>query len=119
MRLKRCGEILLPSNFYKLHTNPSGHETKESNNVGRNAATSFASSSSTSIFEPYYELPHIDVINEWVIVLESLLNEVYSVQGSESVIMEAMTHQCIVTLMLEQDVDSSGKIIYKMRDLLH
>ena len=46
----------------------------------------------TSIFLPYYELPNIDVINEWVIVLESLLNDVYSVQGCEAVLLEALTY---------------------------
>ena len=72
-----------------------------------------------SVFQPYYELPNIDVINEWVIVLESLLNEVYSVQGCEAVRMEALTHQCLMTLLLEQDADSSFKVLAKIRELLH
>lgn len=64
-------------------------------------------------------MPNADVINEWVIVLESLLNEVYSVQGCEAVLLEALTHQCIMTLFLEQDADSSFKVLAKVRDLLH
>ena len=71
-----------------------------------------------SVFQPYYEMPNADIINEWVIVLESLFNEVYSVQGRESVLLEALTHQCIMTLFLEQDSDSSIKILQKIRDLL-
>ena len=37
-------------------------------------------------------MPNSDIINEWVIVLESLFNEVYSVQGREAVLLEALTH---------------------------
>ena len=36
-----------------------------------------------SVFQPYYEMPNADIINEWVIVLESLFNEVYSIHGRE------------------------------------
>jgi len=72
-----------------------------------------------SVLQPYYDMPNVDVINEWVIVLESLLNEVYSVEGCEAVLLEALTHQCIMTLFLEQDADSSIKILQKVRELLH
>ena len=83
------------------------------------SANDLSTQNGTSIFLPYYELPNIDVINEWVIVLESLLNDVYSVQGCEAVLLEALTYQCLMTLMLEQDADSSFKVLQKVRDLLH
>jgi len=51
-----------------------------------------ASQSPYSVFHPYYEMPVIDVINEWVIVMESLLKDVYSVQGSEQVLLEALIY---------------------------
>ena len=63
-------------------------------------------------------MPNADIINEWVIVLESLFNEVFSIHGREQVLLEALTHQCIVTLFLEQDADSSIKILQKIRELL-
>jgi hypothetical protein len=31
-----------------------------------------------TVLQPFYEMPNIDVINEWVIVLESLFKDVYS-----------------------------------------
>ena len=37
-------------------------------------------------------MPNADIINDWVIVLESLFNEVYSVQGCEQVLLEALSH---------------------------
>ena len=64
-------------------------------------------------------MPNVDIINEWVIVLESLLNEVYSVEGCEAVLLEALSFQCMMSLFLEQDAESSFKVLAKVRDLLH
>ena len=36
-----------------------------------------------TVLRPYYEMPNIDIVNEWVIVMESLLKDVYSINGSE------------------------------------
>jgi len=91
---QKSGEIILPSCFYKMHTS-TNTEASASN------MQDLIASSGSSVFQPYYDMPNVDVINEWVIVLESLLNEVYSVQGCEAVLLEALTHQCIMTLFLE------------------
>ena len=40
-------------------------------------------------------------------------------QGCEAVLLEALIYQCMMTLVLEQDADSSFKVLSKVRDLLH
>lgn len=62
---------MIPASFYKLHTSDSASSV--------DTLQDLISGSGSTVFQPYYELPSIDVVNEWVIVLESLLNEVYSV----------------------------------------
>ena len=93
-RPKNTGEIVLPGSFYKLFVSDSSLNVSDS-------LQELINGTGSSIFSSYYDLPSIDVINEWVIVLESLLNEVYSVQGCESVLLEALTQQCLMTLLLE------------------
>jgi hypothetical protein len=48
-------------------------------------------------------MPNIDVINEWVIVLESLFKDVYSVLGCEQVLLEALIYQCLLTFFIDAD----------------
>ena len=36
-----------------------------------------------TVLRSFYEMPNIDIVNEWVICMESLLKDVYSVNGSE------------------------------------
>lgn len=102
-RPKNSGEIVCPPSFYKLFA--------PEREAGVSSDSLQEITKGSSIFQSYYELPSIDVINEWVIVLESLLNEVYSVQGCEAVLLEALTQQCMMTLLLEQDADSSFKVL--------
>ena len=72
-----------------------------------------------SVFQPYYDMPHPVVIDEWVIVLESLLQDVYSVHGSEQILIEALIYQCLMTIFHEQDIDGAVKIVTKIKTLLH
>lgn len=36
-----------------------------------------------TVLKSYYEMPDMDIVNEWVICMESLLKDVVSVSGSE------------------------------------
>lgn len=68
----------MPSIMYKLKTYLSS-----------NPMYCFDDSSKTYVgdtftaLKSYYEMPNIDIVNEWVIILESLLKDVYSINGSE------------------------------------
>lgn len=74
----------MPSVLYKLKTF-----------LQKNAMYCFDQSSKTyigetlTVFNSYYEMPNIDIVNEWVICMESLLKDVYSCTGSEQVLLEA------------------------------
>lgn len=56
-------EVFFPSTLYKLNTE-SRMDTEQ---------TPKKSQQPFSVFQSSYEMPNVDVINEWVIVLESLL----------------------------------------------
>jgi hypothetical protein len=59
-------EIVIPSLHYKLNL------TKKSR---------FSSLSSTLL--PIYAMPSLDILNTWIVFLESILKEVFSIEGSE------------------------------------
>ena len=124
-RVGKGTEILLPDQFYKLHTNstqidPSISASKSSPFLQDSTSnTGLVLSPENSILMPYYEMPCADVINEWVIVLESLLTDVYSVHGCQQVLLEALVYQCLITLFVEQDPDSAYKVLSKIRDHLY
>lgn len=62
----------MPCILYKLDTN-SGQQHRPTSNL-----------------LPFYLMPNKDVFNTWVMYLESILKEVYSVQGSEQILLEAL-----------------------------
>lgn len=66
-------EIFLPSVLYKMQTQVQA-------------------TAKNTVLQPFYEMPNIDVMNEWVIVLESLFKDVYSAYGSEQVLIEALVY---------------------------
>jgi hypothetical protein len=71
-------EIIMPSIMYKLKTYLSSNPTyyfddQSKTNVG----------STMSALKSFYEIPNIDMVNEWVLFTESLLKEVVSVNSSE------------------------------------
>lgn len=80
-------EIIMPSILYKLKTF-----------LSNNPMHYFDDSSKTyvgdtfSVLKAFYEMPNIDIVNEWVICMESLLKEVYSVGGNEQVLLEAFVY---------------------------
>jgi hypothetical protein len=45
---------------------------------------------------PYYEIPNIDVIDEWTMIIESLLKDVLTVNGDEQVLLEAFIYQALL-----------------------
>jgi len=71
-------EIILPSVLYKLKTF-----------LSNNPMYYFDDSSKTylgdtlTVFKSFYEMPNLDVVNEWVIILESQLKDVFTVNGNE------------------------------------
>lgn len=48
-------------------------------------------------------MPNIDIVNEWVICIESQLKDVISVSGGEQVLLEALIYQAILTYFFDND----------------
>ena len=46
----------------------------------------------TSTLLPFYYMPNHHVFNTWIMYLESTLKEVYSVEGSEQILLEALNY---------------------------
>lgn len=36
-----------------------------------------------TVFRPFYEMPSIDVVDEWTMILESQFKDVFSIYGGE------------------------------------
>lgn len=77
----------MPSILYKLKTFHS-----DNNRYFFDEESKTYVGDTLTVLKPYYEMPNIDVVNEWVICMESLLKDVYSVNGSEQVLLEAFVY---------------------------
>lgn len=78
---KEEAELIMPSILYKLDTSAS--------------VSSVQGHKATSNLLPYYKMPNQDVFNTWVMYLESILREVFSIEGSEQVLLEAYNYLAI------------------------
>lgn len=36
-----------------------------------------------TVLQPFYEMPSLEVVDEWVMILESILKDVFAVHGDE------------------------------------
>jgi hypothetical protein len=70
--------MIMPSIVYKLKTYLSSNPMYYFDD----ASKTFIGETFT-VLRSYYEMPSIDLVDEWVIVLESQLKDVYSVSGGE------------------------------------
>lgn len=64
----------------------------------------------------FYKTPDIDIINEWILKLNSLLKDVLSVNGSDQVLIEAYIMQAILTYFYEKEKDPMFSVMHGMRD---
>ena len=45
-----------------------------------------------STFSAYYSMPRQQVFDTWIMYLEGILKEVYSVEGAEQILLEALNY---------------------------
>lgn len=64
-----------------------------------------------SVLRPYYEMPNLEVIDSWIIIIESLLQDVFTVNGNESVLLEALAYQSILTYFFKGDFEELTKVM--------
>jgi hypothetical protein len=70
-------EILIPPILYKLSLPITKKEAP------------------STVLLPFYSMPIIDTLNTWIMYLESILKDVFSVEGSEQILLEAYIHLAI------------------------
>lgn len=99
---------MIPRSLYKLQVLSNESDS-----------TPFINRKNPTVLRPFYPYPNMDLINEWVICLESLLNSVFSPSGSESVLLEAYMYQLIHSFLKEEDEESFMKILSKIRDNMY
>lgn len=54
----------------------------------------------------YYELPDLDVLNDWIVLLESALNGLHSLDGQQNFLTEAYLLQLVLAFFGEGDYDN-------------
>ena len=50
------------------------------------------SAQTASTFSAYYSMPRQQVFDTWIMYLEGILKEVYSVEGAEQILLEALNY---------------------------
>lgn len=75
-------EMVLPSIFYKVKTAEGGQHP-------------------TNLL-PFYRMPNKDFFNKWVMYLESILNDVFSIDGTEGILLEALNYLAVTIYFAEQ-----------------
>eukprot|EP00356_Strombidium_inclinatum_P010547 CAMPEP_0170503804 /NCGR_PEP_ID=MMETSP0208-20121228/45954_1 /TAXON_ID=197538 /ORGANISM="Strombidium inclinatum, Strain S3" /LENGTH=372 /DNA_ID=CAMNT_0010783661 /DNA_START=4093 /DNA_END=5214 /DNA_ORIENTATION=+ len=87
----KTSELILPSILYKLNTK---HQqlADDRSNCTFHKESGLPTKSATTKLLPYYHLPSSDELNTWVMYLENILQEVYSVEGTEQILLEALNY---------------------------
>jgi alpha-tubulin suppressor-like RCC1 family protein len=62
----------------------------------------------------YYELPDLEILNDWVVGLDSVLNGLYTTDGEQNFLLEAYIIQMVVSYFNESDDQASGNILEKI-----
>ena len=101
-------ELVLPPILYKLKTASTLHYFDDGS---RQTATAL---------QAYYEMPQLDIVEKWTIVMESLLKDIIGVDGSEQVLLEALALNALMIFFYKSggDSDEYFKILMKIRDAL-
>ena len=98
----QVSELVFPCALYKMKT------CRLINNEGTH-----------TVLSPLYDMPSLDVVDEWTIVMESLLKDVYTVNGSEQVLLESLVYQALLIYFYKNgESDELFKVLAKIRDLL-
>ena len=71
-------EIVFPPILYRLKTylsqNPMSYFEEQ---------TKIYIGETLTVLQPFYEMPSLEVVDEWVMILESILKDVFAVHGDE------------------------------------
>ena len=103
-------EHTLPSSLYKV---------KPSNNVLDNTSIFNTNNSMDSQLKFKYTIPDIDILNDWILCLETICNGLQCLEGDNTVLLEAYILQVLETYFLEQDEEQCKIILEKLVNYLN
>jgi len=64
-------------------------------------------------------MPGVDVVDEWNIVMDSLLKDVHTVNGSEQVLIEALIYQAFLIYFFKSgESEELLKVLQSIREVL-
>lgn len=86
-------ELVLPSALYKLRKRLNPNEIVSANNFD-------------CFLRENYELPDLEILNDWIVLLESALNGLYTQDGQQNFLTEAYLLQLILAFFGEGDYDN-------------
>jgi len=100
-------ELVLPSSLYKL---------RNKGNNDKNQPSPFQ-----CFMKDYYELPNLDIFNDWVVLLESVLNGLHTQDGQQSLLIEAYIIQMVLAYFGEGENDNriSLSILEKINNIVN
>lgn len=87
-------ELQLPSALYKLRKT-SGYQSD---------------SSYDCFLKDYYELPDLEVVNDWIVLLESALNGLFTFDAKQSFLTEAYIVQLMLAFFGEGDYENQNTL---------
>ncbi len=79
-------ELVVPSSLYKLRKPNSGNFE--------------------CFLKEYYEFPGLEILNDWVVLLESILNGLCTCDGDQMFLIEAYLIQLVLAFFSENDLDN-------------
>ena len=98
-------EFTLPASLYKLRKMNSDRPEPQ------------------SIFDCYlkdcYELPDLEVMNDWIVLLDSVLNSLYTTDGEQNFLLESYIFQMTLNYFNEDDDQASSGILEKIYTYLN
>ena len=95
-------------------------KTHFSNNSMHNFEDGSKPLGSVTVLKAYYEMPSLDIIEKWKIVMDSLLKDICGVNGSEQVLIEALTYNALMIFFFKNggDSDEFFKVLMQIREAL-
>lgn len=77
----------MPSSLYKLKT----YLHNNTKYIFDDTSKIFVGETLT-VLRSFYPMPNLDIVNEWVICMESLMKDVFTVGSGEQVLIEAFVY---------------------------
>jgi alpha-tubulin suppressor-like RCC1 family protein len=89
-------ELVVPSSLYKLRKSVKYEDVQ--------------TPGFECFLKEYYELPDLEILNDWGVLLESVLNGLYATDGEQTFLIEANIIQLVLAFFGENDGDNQHSL---------